>query len=191
MSGIVEAFSLSHAQIMDGATPFQTATLANADGYDVFGVDDGSLEPDVGEYDNQGDDVNLSYWAWLNHANVNVKAGYLSFPLISTLTSQPLSSSSSANGISYFADLWHEDSMNIDARPMLLRMPSKDHLGQVRTLVFGLYKVNFKPVTFDGPQFKNGLKVSYGGRATYSTVDELGNPFADGKKRVGRLISLV
>mgnify|MGYP001550950155 FL=1 len=189
MSAIIEAFSLSHAQVLDGSTPFETATLASADEYDIYGVNDGSLDPDVGEYANEGDDVELSYWPWLNHAQVNVKAGFLSFPLLATLTGRPVSSSSGANGLSYFTDLWHEDSMNVAPKPMLLRMPSKDHLGVVRTLVIGLYRVTFKPIMFDGPSYKNGLKVSYGGRANYSTVDESGSPFTDGKKRVGRLIS--
>jgi hypothetical protein len=191
MSAIVEAFSLSHAQILDGVTPFQTGTLAQADGYDVYGVNDGSLAPDTGEYQNEGDDVELSYWPWLNHATVTVQAGFLSFPLLATLTGRATSSSSGASGLSYFADLWHEDSINVAPKPMLMRMPSKDHLGVVRTLVIGLYRVTFRPIMFDGPQYKNGLKVTYGGQANYSTVDELGAAFADGKKRVGRLISLI
>lgn len=191
MSAIVEAFSLSHAQILDGATAFQTATLASADGFDVYGVNDGSIDPDVGEYQNEGDDVELSYWPWLNHATINVQAGFLSFPLVATLTGRPISSSSSASGLSYFTDLWHEDSLNVSPKPMILRMPSKDHLGEVRTLVIGLYRVTFKPITFDGPSYKNGLKSNYGGRANYSTVDETGVAFPDGKKRVGRLISLI
>ena len=72
---------------------------------------------------------------------------------------------------------------------MIIRMPSKDHLGAVRYLDIGLYSVSFAPITFDGPQYKDGLKVNYNGQALMSTVDELGATFADSKKRIAKLIS--
>jgi hypothetical protein len=38
--------------------------------------------------------------------------------------------------------------------------------------------------------YKDGLKINYDGSALYSSVDENGQPFADGKKRVGRLLAI-
>ena len=56
-SPIVEAFSLSHAQILNGATPFASVTTGSSDWGDIFGVNDASLDPDSDSYDNEGDDV--------------------------------------------------------------------------------------------------------------------------------------
>lgn len=190
-SPIVEGFSLSHAQVLDGTQTFLEAALASAVGedLDIYGVNEGSLDPDIDDYDNEGDDAVLSTWSWLNFADLEVQAGYLSFPLIANMTGQVISSSGSAASKVYGLDLWHEDSMNVAPKPMILRMPSKDRLGAVRTLTIGLYKVQFKPITFDGPSYKDGLKVNYNGKALLSAVDEKGAAFADGKKRVGRLLS--
>ena len=93
-------------------------------------------------------------------------------------------------GVNYGADLWHEDSMNTSPKPMILQMPSKDHLGQVRRLIYGLYRVQFGPIGFDGPTYKEGMKVNYEGTALMSTVNEAGVAFPDGKKRIGRLLSI-
>jgi hypothetical protein len=89
----------------------------------------------------------------------------------------------------YEMPLWTEDSFNVAPRPMLVTMPSKDNRGRVRLLVIGLYQVQFAPITFDGPQYKEGLKINYGGRATMSAFDETGGAFAGGKKRFGTLVS--
>lgn len=187
-SPVVEAFSLTHAQILDGSTAFSAVNLS-AEAFDVYGVNDASLDPDSDSYDNEGDDAVLSTWNWLNKAEVQVQAGYLSFPLIASLTNRALSSSGAGDSIVYEMDLWHEDDFNVARRPMVIRMPSKDKLGAVRYLDIGLYSVSFAPITFDGPQYKDGLKVNYSGQALMSSVNELGAPFADGKKRIGKLIS--
>ena len=50
-SPIVEAFSLSHAQILDGATPFASVTTGSSDWGDIFGVNDASLDLDSDSYD--------------------------------------------------------------------------------------------------------------------------------------------
>lgn len=184
----VEAFSLTHAQVLDGATTFHNALTLGQD-YDIYGVDQASLEPDTDSFENEGDDAVLSTWEWLNFASVNVRAGYLSFPLIATLTGQAIASSGAGASQWLEMDLWHEDSFNVGSRPMLIRMPSKDANGAVRLLDIGLYKVSFAPMTFDGPAYKDGLKVNYNGRALLSPTDETGATFADGKKRIGRLIS--
>jgi len=188
-STIVEAFSLTHAQILDGATAFGSVGTGAGEWGDIYGVNDASLDPDSDSYDNEGDDAVLSTWNWLNKAELTVQAGYLSFALISNLTGRAISSSGTDDSIVYGMDLWHEDDFNTPRRPMIIRMPSKDHLGAVRYLDIGLYSVSFSPITFDGPTYKDGLKINYGGQALMSTVDELGVAFADGKKRIGKLIS--
>lgn len=292
----VEGFSLNHAQILDGSETFEEA-LARTDleGWDIYGVNEASLDPDTDQYINEGDDVQLSVWNWLNGADVSVQAGYVSFPLIANLTGEDVTESGgtaevqtititgsptggtypltyagqttagipfnataaqvktalaalsnldaddivtaggphpatpvtvtfdvsagdvalmTASGASltggstpavavttstpgagggdatiYSIPLWTEDSFNIEPRPMLTTLPSKDHRGKVRLFVIGLYRVQFAPLTFDGPQYKEGLKVNYGGRATMSGFDETGAAFAGGKKRVGTLVS--
>ena len=188
-STIVEAFSLSHVQILDGATAFADVTTGSTAWGDVYGVNDASLDPDTDSYDNEGDDVVRSTWNWLNKAEIAVQAGYVSFALIANMTGRTISSTGSGDSIVYGIDLWHEDDFNVPRKPMIIRMPSKDHLGAVRYLDIGLYTVSFAPITFDGPQYKDGLKVNYNGQALVSTVDELGAAFSDGKGRVGKLIS--
>ena len=188
-STIVEAFSLSHVQILDGATAFADVTTGSNAWGDVYGVNDASLDPDTDSYDNEGDDVVRSTWNWLNKAELAVQAGYVSFALIANMTGRTISSTGSGDSIVYGIDLWHEDDFNVHRKPMIIRMPSKDHLGAVRYLDIGLYTVSFAPITFDGPQYKDGLKVNYNGQALVSTVDELGAAFSDGKGRVGKLIS--
>ena len=73
---VVEAFSLSHAQILDGAVAFDDALAAAvAENLDIYGVNEASLEPNTDEYENEGDNVVLSTWSWLNYAEVTVQAG--------------------------------------------------------------------------------------------------------------------
>jgi len=291
---IVEGFSLNHAQILDGTETF-TEALARTDleGWDIYGVNEASLDPDTDQFINEGDDAQLSVWNWLNGADVTIQAGYVSFPLIANLTGEDITESGGtaeaqtitvtgtptggtynltydgdttaaipynatatqvANALAaldtldagdiavtggphpgtpivvtfdisagdvalmtatptltggtspavtvttstpsadtdeavYEMPLWTEDSFNVAPRPMLATMPSKDHRGNVRLFVIGLYRVQFAPITFDGPQYKEGLKINYGGRATMSAWDETGAAFAGGKKRVGTLVS--
>lgn len=188
----VEAFSVTHAQVLDGATTFVEAALASVpveQADDIYGVNEASLTPNTDEYENEGDDVVLSTWSWLNYAELEVQAGYLSFPLIANLTNQTIESSGAGVDEMFSLDLWHEDSMNVPPKPAIIKMPSKDEAGVIRTLTIGLYRVQFSPITFDGPSYKDGLKVNYNGRALFSSLDENGVAFADGKKKVGRLIS--
>lgn len=190
MGRIVEAFSISHAQVLDGSTAFEDAIAGSvSDDEDIYGVSEGSLTPDTGQYENTGDDAVLSRWTWFNFADVAIQSGYLSFPLIASLTGGTISSSGAGNSKWEFMDLWHEDAMNIEPKPMLLTMPSKDETGKVLNLTIGLYRVQFAPIQFDGPRYKDGLKVNYNGTALMSNFDEEGNSFSDGKKRVGKLIS--
>lgn len=190
---IFEGFSITHAQVLDGSTTFENVTTGSTAWGDVYGVDQASLDVDQDQFDNPGDDVVKSTWYWLNFANVNIRAGYFSMTLIATLlgsTAGGLITSSGAGSTQLFRqDLWHQDSMNIGRKPLLLRALSKDKSGTVRTLDFGLYSVQFAPVSFDGPAYKDGLKVNYNGRALFSSTDEVGATFSDGKQRIGAIIS--
>lgn len=190
-SPISEAFSVSHVQILASGQSFLDALVTAAlESEDIYGVSEASLEPDMDSYDNEGDDVILSTWDWLNKADLTVQAGYVSFPLIAELTGQTISSGVVGGKDVFGLDLWHEDSMNIPPRPATIVMPSKDKHGNRADYVIGLYKVAFKPIQFDGPSYKDGLKVNYDGTALFSSTDEKGVAFADGKKRVGRLLSV-
>jgi hypothetical protein len=298
-SQIVEGFSLSHAQVLDGGTSFLNALgAAAAENQDIYGVNDSGIDPDVGDYDNEGDDAVLSTWSWFNYADVTVQAGYISFPLMANLTGRTIDTigaiaavnevqtvtvtgsptagtftltflgqttgtiaynatnaavqtalealnnidtgdvtvtgpagtwvvtfggkyaaldvamlglgtnaltggttptvvitettkGKAANAAAWGMDLWHEDSFNVAPKPMVVRIPSKDADGNPRSLALGLYKVQFRPITFDGPSFKDGLKINYAGRAVMSSTDEVGQTFTDGKKRAGRILSFV
>ena len=184
---VFEGFSLWDEQGVDGGTT--VAAAVSTQDLDVYGVEQASLDPDSDSFENTGDDVVLSEWNWLNKAGIEVRSGYVSFPLIATLTGRAITSSGSGDSQLFSMDLWHEDDFNVAPKPMLVRMPSKDKSGAVRILDIGLYKVSFKPMTFDGPAYKDGLKISYAGTALMSDEDELGVAHVDGKKRVGKLIS--
>lgn len=188
-TGIFEGFSLSHAAILDGTTGAE-----HVDG-DIYGVNDGSLEPDTDDFDNEGDDAILSTWQWLNFATVNVQAGYVPFRLISLLTGETAVSSGTAPNDYYSIQLWTDRSMNVAPRPMLIRIPSKDSAGTVRTMEFVLYRVQFAPITFEGPTYKDGLKINYTGKALMSLTNEAGELLSTaygipvGTKAVGRMIN--
>lgn len=190
-SPTIEAFSVSHAQILTAGKSFIEAIAAAAlDAEDIYGVSEASVEPDTDSFDNEGDDTILSTWNWLNKAEVTVQAGYVSFPLIAQLTGQTISSTGAEGSKVFGLDLWHEDSMNVAPRPMLIKMPSRDKDGNRADFVIGLYKVQFSPIKFEGPAYKDGLKINYDGNALFSDVDEKGVKFPDGKRRVGRLLSI-
>jgi hypothetical protein len=186
-TNIMEGFSASHVSILDGATSAEDA--AQTVGTDVFGVRSAAVDPDVGQFDNEGDDSILSSWYWLNFATLTVTSGYISFPVLAAVTGKSISSSGTGSSTKFGFDLWHEDHMNTEPKPVLVRVPSKDSEGVVRRLDIVLYKVQFGPMTFAGPAYKTGMEVTYAGRALSSLKDEKGTAHADGKKRVGRLIS--
>jgi len=186
-TNIMEGFSLSHVAILDGATSAEDA--ANTVGTDVYGVRSAALAPDVGNFDNEGDDTVLSSWFWLNFATMTVSAGYISLPVLAAITGKAISSSGTGATQKFGFDLWHEDHFNTSPKPVLVRIPSKDSAGAVRRMDLVLYKVQFGPFTFSGPAYKAGMEVSFEARCLASSTDELGVAFADGKKRVGRLIS--
>lgn len=187
-SPIVEGFSLSHAAILDGTTGAE-----HVDG-DIYGIRSGSLEMDSDSYDNTGDDAILSTWFWANRVNVTIQSGYIPFKTLSLLSGSAVKSSGTGATESFELPLWEERQMNIQSRPMLIRVPSKDKDGLVRTLDIVLYKVQFQPFSFEGPTYKDGLVLNYGGTALFSDTDEKGNPVVDSvtgepTKAIGRLLS--
>lgn len=183
---IIEGFSLSHAAILDGAT---AALDAAPDFGDIYGVRDGSLTTDEGQFDNTGDDATLSSWFWFNHVNVSVKAGYLSFDTYATLSGETVTSSGSGANEIIETPLWTQESLNTAQRPMLIRIPAKDSLGAVRELIAVLYKVQFAPIKFEGPSYKAGLVIDYSGRATLAGANEVGTALT--RRAIGRLISRI
>jgi hypothetical protein len=184
---IFEGFSISHAAILNGTTG------AEETAGDIYGVREGSLEPDQDSYDNTGDDAVLSTWYWFNFATVTIQAGFVPFELIALLTGDTLVSSGAAPNDYYSLPLWSEASLNQARRPMLIRVPSKDNDGVIRQMDFILYSVQFQPFSFDGPSYKNGLLLNYSGRALLSTKDEKGATLTlathGATKAIGRLVN--
>lgn len=189
MSHIVEGFSLSHAEILgeDG--------LAEEFG-DIYGIRSGTMELDSDQYDNTGDDAILSTWYWGNKVDLTIQAGYIPFKTLSLISGSAVTESTegSADETTFEMPLWEENSMNTRPRPMRIRVPSKDHEGNVRTLDFILYRVQFQPFNFDGPSYKEGLLLNYNGSALYSSFDEKGEPVVDSRtgeptKAIGRMVS--
>lgn len=183
---IVEGFSISHAQVLDGATLGDQA-VAHADQYDIYGVREGNLEVDADSFENTGDDFVLSTWDWINFATIAITSGYISFEVLATLSGETVTTSGAAPADYHSIPLWTEDQVNSSARPVLLRIPSRDSAGVARTLDVVLYKAFFAPIAFEGPAYKDGLGVSYTARAVLSDTDEIGVALA--KRAVGRLIS--
>lgn len=174
-----EGFSVSHAAILDGTTGAETA--------DIFGVREGSIEVDTDSYDNTGDDTILSTWNWFNFATLSIQAGYVPFSVVALLQGNTIASSGTGNATKYELPLWNESSLNQPARPVLIRVPSKDSDGLARNLDFILYKVQFEPISFDGPSYKDGLLLNYSGKALMSNKDEKGANLTD--RAIGRLVN--
>ena len=162
-----EGFSLSHAAILNGST--------GAEGATVYGVRNGTISTDQGNFENTGDDVVLSEHFWINFANVTIEEGYIPFSTIAYITGTTVTSSGAAGADYYAIPLWTLNSMNQVTQPLAIRVPSKDAGGQVRTLDFVMYRVQFQPFNFTGPSYKTGLSCSIAGRALFSTVNEIGN----------------
>lgn len=178
-SSIVEGFSLSHVAILNGTTGAEAA--------DIYGVREASLDVDTDSYDNNGDDTILSTWSWFNFATLTVTAGYVPFDVIALLSGVTITSSGTSPADYFNLPLWSENSLNTPTRPVLIRVPSKDHLGAARSLDFVLYKVQFQPITFDGPSYKDGLLLNYTGKALMAAADEKGTALSE--KAIGRLVS--
>lgn len=176
---IVEAFSVTHAAILDGTTGAETA--------DIYGVQDGTLDVDTGSFNNTGDDTIKSVWNWFNLANLTITSGFIPFEVVALLTGATITSSGTAPNDYWNIPLWNASSLNQPRRPVLIRCPSKLDDGTVRSLDILLYNVQFGPLKFTGPSYKNGLVVSYTGQALMSSKDEKGAALAEDS--IGRLVS--
>lgn len=188
VSSTIEAFSLTHAAILNGTTGAEEAAG------DIYGIRSGSLALDESNYDNTGDDSILSTWYWANKVNVTVQGGYIPFDTLSLISGSVVTSSGAGADQTFSLPLWEENTMNTSPRPMLIRVPAKDSDGILRVLDFVLYKVQFQPFSFDGISYKNGLLLNYNGAALFSDKDEAGNPVIDSRtgeptKAIGRLLS--
>lgn len=176
-TGIYEGFSVTHAQILDGSQTFEQAletALANPQFWDIYGVDEASITPNVDNFENPGDDAVQSRWQWFTTADLRVRAGYVSFPLLSTIYGNPISSTGTGAARVDAMELWNERSINIPDRPVMIVQPSKDSRGAIRRLVWGCYRVSFGPLTPEGIAYKDGLKVSYPGTVLMSEFNEVG-----------------
>lgn len=184
----VEGFSLTHAAILDGATGLEEEFG------DIYGIRSGSLKLNESSYENTGDDEILSTWFWANNVDVTIDSGYVPFVTIAMLSGSNITSSGAGMDETFSLPLWETRQMNTKPRPMLIRCPSKDKDGEIRTLDFLLYKVQFHPFSFTGPAYKQGLLLNYAGTALFSEKDEKGAPVLDSvtglpTKAIGRLVS--
>lgn len=185
---IFEGFSVSHAAILDGTTG------ADAVDGDIYGVRSASIALDSSSYDNTGDNAVLSEWYWFNKAELSVQSGYVPFRTIALLTGSNVTSSGSAPNDYYSLPLWEDRQQNTTPRPVLIRVLSKDKDGILRTMDFILYKVQFQPISFDGPNYKDGLLLNYTGTALMSDKDEKGAAVLDSvtglpSRAIGRLLN--
>lgn len=185
----VEAFGLSHVAILNPLTGLDDLAQEG----DIYTVNSASIELDSDSFDNVGDDLIRSTWNWGNRGNLSVQAGYFSFKNISYIYGLPVTSSGAGDAQTFSMLAWERKSMNPRPLPVLVRMPSKDAQGVPRDLDIILFRVQFGPLTFDGPAYKDGLKINYTAQALYSDVDELGQPILDGNgnptEAIGRIFS--
>lgn len=188
VNSIVEGFSLSHAAILAPNTGIEDARG------NIYAVRSGSLQLDQSQYDNTGDNAVLSVWYWANKVNITIQGGYIPFDTMALISGSTVTSSGAGATQTFSFPLWEINTMNTATRSMLIRIPSKDSLGNLRTLDFILYKVQFQPFSFNGPTYKAGLLLDYNGAALFSSTDEMGNPVLDSvtglpSKAIGRLVS--
>jgi hypothetical protein len=176
-----EAFSVSHAAVLTGSSLVDLTTTAQL--HDIYGVRDGSVSVDSGNFDNTGDDAILSTWFWINSATISVKSGYIPFNMVATLTGASIYSSGGVESL----PMWEVTSPNQPPRPVLVRCPSRDSDGTSRYMDFVFFKCYFEPIKFEGPAYKNGLTVDFSARAVLSDSDEAGNTLTHAA--IGRLVN--
>lgn len=178
---IIEGFSLSHCAVLDGETGAEVA--------DIYGVREATIEVDTDSYDNNGDDAILSSWQWFNFATLSVTSGYLPMEVAALLANTTITEGGTTPNLTHSMPLWSQNSLNTPTRPVLVRIPSKDSTGAVRTMDVVLFKVQFAPLTLEGPSYKDGLVTSYSGKAVMSSVDEKGVALVE--PSIGRIVSHV
>lgn len=173
-----EAFSVSHAAVLNGTTGAESA--------DIYGIREGTLDVDSDSFDNTGDDTTLSTWQWVNFANLSISSGYIPLEVYTALSGTNLASSGTGSTATWSVPLWNESAANQPTLPVKLRIPSKDAAGSPRLFDIVLYRVQFAPIAFEGPSFKDGLVVNYTGKAMMSNYDEKGAVLSE--RAIGRLI---
>lgn len=176
-----EAFSLTHAAILADGTGLEALNG------DLYGVRQASITVDVGNFDNTGDDQVLSPWFWINYATLNIQGGYIDFDTLAYISGTSVTASGTGPTDYYSVPLWNENCVVQSAKPVLIRMRSKNAATTPRIYEILLYQCTFGPLQFEGPQYKQGLTVSWTARAVLSQTDELGNTLAE--KTIGRLIN--
>lgn len=176
---IVEGFSVTRAAILDGTTGAETAQ--------IYGCRSGSLDIDSDSFDNTGDDQVLSTWQWFNFATVSIESGFLPYATIALITGATITSSGTAPNDWWHLPIWNVGALNQQKRPLLLRCSSRSTTVSGRYIDFVMYQVQFAPIKFDGPKYKDGLAVTYSGKCLMSTVDEKGSALTE--KAIGRVIS--
>lgn len=188
-TGIYEGFSVSHAAILTGVD------LNDALNGGIYGVRSGTIQLQTSSFDNTGDDAVLSTWYWFTKATITINSGFVPFATLALMMGVATTSSTAADGSDYNSlPLWEARMQNIKPQPVLIRVPSKDSAGNLRTLDFVLYKVQFAPFGFTGPSYKTGLQIDYSGDALVSSFTETGAQVKDSitgtnSKSIGRLIS--
>ncbi len=188
MHTATETFSVTHAMILDGSTRAEdvdVTALSEANG-DIYGVSAGTLTADIGNYDNTGDDTVRSRWYWLNFASIQITAGYITWDRYTQLTGETITTSTYGSGTIYRVPLWSTASMNVAPHPVLIRCAARDNTGTNRYLDFVIYRVDFSPISFQGPEYKTGMRINYQGAGIPTHYDETG--YYRTEESVGALI---
>lgn len=181
----VEVFSISHAAILTGTKDAESVGAEETYG-DFYGVDSGSISVNMGTYKNTGDNQTKSVWKYAEDADIEIRGGFIPFDLINLIFGATISSSGSGANLRWDIPFLQESWNNVAPRPILIRCPSKDSQGNVRDFDIVIYKVNFGPIKIEGLAYKEGVKVTWGGTAVMTTINEAGNTVANA---IGRLVS--
>lgn len=177
LNQVIEGFGLTQVLVLDGSTSFETATAANS--YVLHGGRSASVTLNTASVDNTGEDTIMSTWNSVDNATITIESGYLSLPAYSFIYGETINSTGASPNEMYDFDPWTEDSINAVGRPVLLVMRSKNLSKTIYpSLKLGLYSVEFQPIKFTGPQYRNVLAVNMEGKAGMSTIDELGATMA-------------
>lgn len=166
----LEGFSISHVAIIDPYDP----TPEMRDG-DLYGVRSASIEANVDSVDEFSNDVAIGMWNSVSTLDISVTSGYVSLDFLARLNG---SSPPTGGLVPETVEQRHEylpvRSLNHQFVSMLFRVPAKDKNGYPMYLDFVLYRVKLAPVSFGEMSYKEGLEVSYSGKAFLSRVDETG-----------------
>ena len=119
----------------------------------------------------RSDDTNIGIWNYVTDATITVEEGFISYPTLANFTGDTIFTSGAAPNDYYAISMSQLYSMNHTVVPVLIRMPSRDDMGHVRTLGFVLYRVQLNTFELTGPVYKTGC--SWTGRAKEYAADEL------------------